>query len=211
MPAITGETEKGRSINVINRLLPRNSNLVIVHAAATPKTRLIGTAMAAVSKVSSIAERASGSATASQYAPSPRLSASAKTTTNGRTRKNSRKVSATPVRIQRTMAGSVNGSRTGAAMRGAAGALPAMASTAMTPPGPRLDQVEREQQQERGDQHQRRDGRRAGKVELFELHDDQQRNDLRHARQVARNENDRPVLADGARESQRVAGQQGRR
>ncbi len=61
MPEMTGDTENGRSINVISRLLPWNSNLVIAQAAATPKTRLSGTAIAAVSKVNSIAASASGS------------------------------------------------------------------------------------------------------------------------------------------------------
>src|SRR5580704_6169440 len=46
-PAMTGDTANGRSISVINVLLPRNSNLAIAHAAATPNTRLHGTAMAA--------------------------------------------------------------------------------------------------------------------------------------------------------------------
>ena len=35
-PEITGETENGRSISVISRRLPRNSNFAIAHAAATP-------------------------------------------------------------------------------------------------------------------------------------------------------------------------------
>src|SRR5437764_13988379 len=105
---------------------------------------------------------------------------------NGRTRKKNRKASESPVRIQRTAVDSVSGSRTGAAMRGAAGDLPEMASTAMALPGPGLDQVQRKQQQKRCDEHQRRDGRRAGQVKLFELDDDQQRNDFRRAGQIAR-------------------------
>ena len=65
-PAITGETENGRSISVISRLLPRNSNLAIAQAAATPKTRLSGTAIAAASSVSRIAASASGSTSAAR-------------------------------------------------------------------------------------------------------------------------------------------------
>ena len=61
MPEMTGDTEKGRSISVISKLLPWNSNLVIAQAEATPKTRLSGTAIAAVSNVNSIAANASGS------------------------------------------------------------------------------------------------------------------------------------------------------
>ena len=46
--------------------LPRNSNLAIAHAAATPNTRLSGTAIAAVSSVSRTAAQASGSCKALQ-------------------------------------------------------------------------------------------------------------------------------------------------
>ncbi len=66
MPEITGETANGRSIRVIRRFLPGNSNLEMHQAAATPKTRLSGTAMDAVSSVSLAALRASGSLIASQ-------------------------------------------------------------------------------------------------------------------------------------------------
>ena len=52
---MTGETANGRSISVISRLLPRNSNLAIAQAAARPNTRFSGTAMAAASSVSLIA------------------------------------------------------------------------------------------------------------------------------------------------------------
>ena len=63
---MTGETENGRSISVIRSCLPRKSNLAIAQAAATPKTRFSGTAIAAASSVSRIAERASGSASAAK-------------------------------------------------------------------------------------------------------------------------------------------------
>ena len=58
---MTGETANGKSIKVIKILLPLNSNLAIAQAAATPKTRLSGTAIAAAIKVNLIAESASGS------------------------------------------------------------------------------------------------------------------------------------------------------
>ena len=35
---MTGETANGRSISVISRLLPWNSNLAIAHAAAMPNS-----------------------------------------------------------------------------------------------------------------------------------------------------------------------------
>ena len=38
-PETTGDTENGRSIRVIRKVLPRNSNLAIAQAAASPKTR----------------------------------------------------------------------------------------------------------------------------------------------------------------------------
>src|SRR5688572_11494021 len=37
-PEMTGDTENGRSINVVRKALPLNSNLAIAHAATTPKT-----------------------------------------------------------------------------------------------------------------------------------------------------------------------------
>ena len=39
---MTGETENGKSINVSNKLLPRNSNFAIDQEAATPKIKLEG-------------------------------------------------------------------------------------------------------------------------------------------------------------------------
>ena len=60
-PATTGETEKGKSISVTKRLLPGKENFAIDQAAARPKTRLAGTAMAATIKVSFTAAMASGS------------------------------------------------------------------------------------------------------------------------------------------------------
>ena len=70
-PAITGETENGRSISVISTLLPRNSNLAIAQAAATPNTRFSGTAIAAASSVSRIAASASGSTIAREIDAQP--------------------------------------------------------------------------------------------------------------------------------------------
>ena len=48
MPEITGETASGRSMSVIRKLLPRNSNFAMAHAAASPKIVLTGTTTAAV-------------------------------------------------------------------------------------------------------------------------------------------------------------------
>src|SRR5438067_6608256 len=99
--------------------------------------------------------------------PTPFAKASVKTMTNGITRTKNRKASAVPINAQRTAAGSVNGSRSDAVTR-AAGSFRGMASTAMTPPGPGLNQVHHEQQHERGDQHQSGDHGGAGIIELLQ-------------------------------------------
>ena len=79
-PETTGETENGRSISVISRLLPRNSNLAIAQAADKPKTRLSGTAMAATRSVRRIADCVSGVGESwRRRRRAPRRSASAKT------------------------------------------------------------------------------------------------------------------------------------
>ena len=54
-------TASGRSMSVTSRLLPGNSNLATDQAAASPNTMFTGTAMAAVSSVSRIADRTAGS------------------------------------------------------------------------------------------------------------------------------------------------------
>ncbi len=60
-PAMTGDTANGKSMSVIKVFLPRNSNLAMAHAAATPNTRLNGTAMAATRSVSLTEAQALGS------------------------------------------------------------------------------------------------------------------------------------------------------
>src|SRR5689334_8032520 len=47
-PAMTGGTEKGRSISATKRERPLNRNFVTAQAAASPKMRLRGTMMAAI-------------------------------------------------------------------------------------------------------------------------------------------------------------------
>ena len=61
MPEITGEIASGRSMSVISTLLPRNSNLAIAQAAASPNTVFTGTTTAAVSSVRRMAAAVSGS------------------------------------------------------------------------------------------------------------------------------------------------------
>ncbi len=62
MPEITGDTANGRSISVIKMFLPGKSNLVIAHAAATPKMQFIGTEIPAAMNVSLMALNVNGSA-----------------------------------------------------------------------------------------------------------------------------------------------------
>ena len=50
-PAMTGETEKGISMRVVNRCLPRKSNFEMAQAAQRPKTVLTMTAMTVAIKV----------------------------------------------------------------------------------------------------------------------------------------------------------------
>ena len=94
---MTGETEKGRSISVIRKALPLNSNLAIAQAAATPKTRLSGTEIAATRSVRRIADSVSGSASAAPNGPKPSSSALAKTSTSGSTRNSARKPKASAI------------------------------------------------------------------------------------------------------------------
>jgi hypothetical protein len=56
-----GRDRESRSTSVVKKALPRNSNLARADAAATPNTRFIGTAIAAVMNVRRIALQASGS------------------------------------------------------------------------------------------------------------------------------------------------------
>src|ERR1039458_4959371 len=106
-PDTTGETAKGKSIRVIRRLLPTNSNLASTHAADTPNTRFSGTAMPAASSVKRMAASASGSLKLAKYVATPFWSAVANTTASGMNRNSPRKSAATPIRSQRTTADSV--------------------------------------------------------------------------------------------------------
>src|SRR6187551_2756918 len=91
---MTGDTANGRSMSVVSRLLPRKLYLAMSHDAATPNTRLAGTAITAVVRVSLMALSASGSANAAKNAPHPLRSASVNTAASGRTRKQATKAKA---------------------------------------------------------------------------------------------------------------------
>ncbi len=66
MPAITGDTAKGRSIRVTSKLLPRKSKRAMAHEAARPKTTLRGTATTTTISVRRSAASVSASVTAAQ-------------------------------------------------------------------------------------------------------------------------------------------------
>src|SRR5215212_8103389 len=136
----------------------------------------------------------------------PSRKASTKTTTSGSTRKKARNTSASPIRAARTWAGSVSGSRMRASGMDRS-SLAVAGSATLPPPRPGLQEVDREEKNERRDQHERGDHGRAGVVELLELDDDEQRHDLRVSRHVAGDEDHRPVLADGAREGEGEPGE----
>ena len=87
---------------------------------------------------------------------------------------------------------SVSGSGWRAA--GLASKLDAWSSTLLSP-GPCLQQVDGEQQDEGRHQHQARDHGCARIIELLELDDDQQRNDLGIAGDIAGNKDDGAVFA----------------
>src|SRR5690606_15202523 len=161
---------KGRSISVIRNDLPLNSNLAMAQAAATPKMQLSGTAMAATIRVRRTASSASGSVTASRATPQPRLNASLNTATSGRKSTSSRKPSATAISAQRASGRSAMGSR----KRGAwpacfpwPGPRNRLSLMAEPPSAPRLDQVDRQEDNEGEHQHDRADRGRRGIVELL--------------------------------------------
>ena len=91
-PAITGDTAKGRSISVTNKLLPLKSNLVIDQAAATPKIKFKGTTINVTNKVSLMAESASVSVTAFMKIEMPDEKASENIRISGNMRTNKRNV-----------------------------------------------------------------------------------------------------------------------
>src|SRR5215212_10522198 len=139
----------------------------------------------------------------------PSRKASTKTTTSGSTRKKARNTSASAIRAARIWAGSVSGRRVRASGEDRSSVAVAGSAT-LPPPRPRLQEVDREEKNERRDQHERGDHGRAGVVELLELDDDEQRHDLRVSRHVAGDEDHRPVLADRSCKGERKPGE-GRR
>src|SRR5258706_591937 len=83
----------------------------MAQAAHSPKTILQGTAMAATSKVSLIAERASGSLIAAKYGARPLARASTKTLSSGSTSIKPMKPRLIKINSQRSQIGSLRASR----------------------------------------------------------------------------------------------------
>ena len=104
MPEITGETASGRSMSVIRKLFPLNSNLAIDQPAAKPKTVLMGTTTSAVIRVRRMAACVSGSRKVAKYAPRPLASAIAITVASGAKRSAARNTMDNVMNVQRTTA-----------------------------------------------------------------------------------------------------------
>src|SRR5688572_12948551 len=201
-PEITGDTAKGRSMRVVSRLLPRKLCFAMSQEAAMPKTTLAGTAIAAVTSVSLIALRASGSVNAAKKAPHPLRNASVKTAASGSTRKHATNVKAIVMNTTFTHQGlrMTRGpiARPGAVLPAREVEAPPAMSDLVKAPAPLLDQIDQQEEDEGGDEHDHRDRRSAVVVVLLELRDDEQRDDLAMVGLVARDENDGAVFAQRA-------------
>src|SRR5262245_34841175 len=145
-----------------------------------------------------MADSASGSVMAAMKPCNPVWKASRKTTTSGRKTNKPKNVSATMMSAMRTP----TVSPVAAGVRTVAGCS-ASTAIAESPAAPRLDHIDDEQHREGNRQHHSRDDGRAGVVELLQPDHDQQRRDLGHERDVAGNEDDRSVFADGTCERKR--------
>ena len=98
MPEITGETASGRSMSVIRKLLPRNSNFAMAQAAASPNSVFSGTTTAAAVSVRRIAAPVSGSVKLCEVGLEPFSSAMANTVASGANSSAARKASETPMK-----------------------------------------------------------------------------------------------------------------
>src|SRR5581483_295296 len=137
----------------------------------------------------------------------PPRRASTKTVTRGRRTNTLKNTSVMPIRTARTQGASVVTRGGRAATKVAAGSVTSDMAEPLSAPS--LQQVDGEEEDERDRQHHGRDHGRGGVVEFLQLHDDQKRGDLRDIGHVAGDEDDRPVLADGARKCQGEAGEEG--
>src|SRR4249919_1859594 len=204
-PATTGDTANGRSISASSTRLPRNSKRVTAHAVSTPKNALSGMTIAAVSRVSLSAARASGSTSAANQTPRPFSNAAPSTIASGSTTSSAISTTAIAISVQRTHAGDCSGSSC-AGRGGDASRL--LIFVAMREQ--RGNRIDRQQADERRRQQQGRDRDRAVVVVFLQADGDQQRRDLGLERQVAGDEDHRTVFAQATREREREPGQQRR-
>src|SRR5262245_37552977 len=188
-PTTTGETVNGRSIIDVSSARPGNRKRPMAQAAASPKTRLSATAIGATVRVKRMACRVSGSPKRfCRYTRGHAASDWAKTFTSRTPTSRMITASAAAISRRRTHAGSSWGRR-----------------SSMTGP-PALEQVDDEQAREGDAEQHHRDRRRLGVGELLQACDDQHRRDLGLVRHVARDEDERPVLAERAGKGERKAG-----
>ena len=210
-PEMTGETANGRSISVISSCLPRKVELGDRPAGdRRRRRRFTGTAIAAASSVSRSAASASGSRMAVDVGADAVARTPRRTRRPAARRGTARGTRApTAVSGQRTHAGSVS-------RRARSRVLRDVRMDVCRPCQPRQPPASLQPCSALIDEQQRRTTASSitsaiavapGVVELLELGDDQQRRDLRPHRHVAGDEDDRPVLADRARERQREAGE----
>src|SRR5690606_19495724 len=132
-------------------LLPRNSHLLTHQAAATPNTRLSGTAMPTASRVSFSALMASGSRMEATNTPTPCLSASVATTNSGSSRKKANTSQAETISRRRPRALPRRAALLAALAVRVADDMPGSLRTTDAA----LQQVDQQQQDERHHQHHR--------------------------------------------------------
>ena len=215
MPEITGETANGRSIRVIRTFLPRKLELgdapgrgdaedeVQRHRDARDQQGELGRAQGV-----RLADRLPSRPAGPWPEPARRPVTSGSSSTSARNR------SAMPISAQRTtrrLAGGAGDRARARSWRRGMMAAVAMAQTAARRRAAHWSRLIMSSRAKDTHQHHHGDRRRAGVVVLLQLGDDEQRDDLRLHRHVARDEDDRAVLAERPRERQREAGEQRRR
>src|ERR1700677_642505 len=88
------------------------------------------------------------------------------------------------------------------------GLQPGFTSYGVETPAPLLKEVDEEEQDEGGDEHDDRYRGRSAVVVLLQLRDDEEGHDLGLHRHVARDEDHRPVLPERAGEGERETGEE---
>ncbi|MNH02623.1 hypothetical protein D3C79_618670 [compost metagenome] len=105
-PAITGETENGRSMMVMSNCRPGKRKRAIAQAAASPNSRLSGTEQRVTRAVSPSALRASGSLMACQKKTNPGDNAWMKTVASGNSKSAANQPSPSTISSHLTQTGS---------------------------------------------------------------------------------------------------------